>query len=107
LAQIKSDGTVNTSSVPVTVDHYGTGIYFIDFGRDISHCTVLANEGSIPVFTTPGANTPAAQGYGVRTGLSSLGEEFPPGYTEGETAYVETFSGSSHENTSFFVAVLC
>lgn len=57
-AQIRSDGTVNTSSVPVTVDHYSTGTYFIDFGRDISHCVLLANEGSIPVFTTPARARP-------------------------------------------------
>jgi hypothetical protein len=106
-AQIKEDGTVNTSSVPVKVDHYGNGVYLVDFGRDISHCVAVANEGSIPVFSEEGASTPAAQGYGVRTGLTSAGEEFPPGYLPNETVDIETFSGSSLENTSFSVAVLC
>jgi hypothetical protein len=106
-AQVKEDGTVNASSVPVKVDHYGNGIYLVDFGQEVDHCVAMASEGSIPVFSMHAASTPAAQGYGVRTGLTSAGEDFPPGYPPSDTVDVETFSGSSVSDTSFSVAVLC
>lgn len=106
-AQIKSDGTVNTSSVPLTVDHVTSGFYLVDFGRDISHCAAFADQGGVPVFEFPAASTPAANGYGARTGISSPGGEAAPGFPNGETVAVETFSGSSLGDTSFYLAVFC
>ena len=55
-AQINSDGTVNASGSPVSVDHFATGVYLANFGIDVTHCTALANQGGVPVFFEPGAN---------------------------------------------------
>jgi hypothetical protein len=106
-AQVRSDGTVNASGSPVTVDHFGTGIYLVNFGQDVTHCAAFANQGGVPVFTTPGAGTPAAEGYGARVDLSSAGADFAPGFPSADTVAIATFSGSTGADTSFEVVVMC
>jgi hypothetical protein len=56
-AQIREDGTVNTSSVPVTVSHTSTGGYLVNFGRDVSHCVPEVILGNLPLFGHLGNST--------------------------------------------------
>ena len=106
-AQITYDGKVNTSSVPITVNHFATGNYYINFGVDVTHCVVVANQGGIPVYTSPGASTPAANGYGVRVTMESAGDTSTPGYPSATSVGISTFNGTASSDTSFYVAVLC
>jgi hypothetical protein len=108
-AQVQEDGTVNASGSPVTVHRSFPGQYLVNFGQDITHCAAFANQGGVPVFSFPGASTPAANGYGARITINSPdpGLEIAPGFPVANTVSVETFSGSSPTSTSFYVAVFC
>jgi hypothetical protein len=106
-AQIKADGTVNASGSPVTTSRRAAGVYLVNFGRDITHCVAVANEGGVPVFTLKGASTPAAEGNGVRVDIVSAGVDFAPGFPSASTVAVQTFSGATASDSSFVVAVLC
>jgi hypothetical protein len=108
-AQIRSDGTVNASGSPVKVDHQEAGVYLVDFGRDVTHCVPLANQGGVPVFEFPASSTPAAEGDGVRVDMASPdpGIEYAPGYPVEDTVAVETFHESTASDTSFYIGVLC
>jgi hypothetical protein len=108
-AQIKEDGTVNASGAPVTSMKAAKGIYLVNFGRDITHCAVVANQGGIPIFETPGAATSATNGYGARVDMVSPkpGAKYAPGFPADETVAVTTFLGNEEEDTTFYVAALC
>jgi hypothetical protein len=107
-AQITSDGTVNASGSPVSVDHLATGLYLVNFGIDVTHCTALANQGGVPEFWWPGANTGAANGYGAHVNISTAGgTPLAPGFPSADTVSVATFSGSTSSDTSFEIAVFC
>ena len=107
-AQITSDGTVNASGSPVSVDHFATGVYLVNFGIDVTHCTALANQGGVPEFWWPGANTGAPNGYGPRVNISSAGgTPFAPGFPTADTVTVATYSGSTVSDSSFEIAVFC
>lgn len=108
-AQVRSDGTVNASGSPVTVYHPAAGSYRVNFGRDISHCVAVANQGGVPLFESPGSATGAAQGNGVRLDIYSpiSGGEFAPGFPFETTVAVTTFSGNTATNSAFYLAVLC
>jgi hypothetical protein len=108
--QVRADGTVNASGSPVSVDHYANGVYFLNFGQDITHCAAIASQGSVPVFSSPGSSTGSALGYGTLVGISSPGspeEEYAPGFPFAKSVTVETFSGASENDSSFYVAVFC
>jgi hypothetical protein len=52
-AQVESNGTLNASSSGVTATPAGTSIYMVNLGQDITHCAAIAQQGSLPVFTSP------------------------------------------------------
>jgi hypothetical protein len=104
---VTSDGAVNASGSPVSIDHFATGVYLVNFGVDITHCTALANQGAVPAFSSPGHNTGAANGYGARVDITSGGASYAPGFSSANSVAVETFSGSTLNDTSFEVAVFC
>jgi hypothetical protein len=107
-AQVTSSGRVNASSQGVRasrLSHF-KGAYLVTFGRNVSHCVALATNGGVPVFTSRGATTPSVVGP-IRVSLSSGGFTYANGYRSEDTAEVETFSGRSHSDSSFYVAVMC
>jgi hypothetical protein len=81
----------------------------VNFGRDVTGCVAIANQGGVPLSAVPGGSTSAANGYGARITIESKspGLEISPGFPVGETVGVETFSGSTAADTSFYVAVFC
>jgi hypothetical protein len=108
-AQVRVDGTVNSSSSPITVKHVGPGNYLINFGQDVTRCVAIANQGAVPNFDTPGSNTGAAVGYGARADITSggAGKQYAPGYPTVSTIGVATFSGFTESDSAFQIAVLC
>ena len=107
-AQITSEGTVNASGSPVSVDHLNTGLYLVNFGIDVTHCTALANQGGVPEFWWPGANTGAPNGYDPRVNISSAdGTPLAPGFPTADTVTVATYNGSTVSDSSFEIAVFC
>ena len=65
-AQIKGDGSVNASSGGITARVNGTGVYYVNFAQDITHCAALATQASIPNFAGAGLSTTGIEGPGVR-----------------------------------------
>jgi hypothetical protein len=109
-AQVKPEGTVNASGSAVTVDHYGDGLYLVNFGRDVTHCAAIVNEGGVPVFSSPGTSTgsPPGDGADVVIGSPKAPEgEFAPGFPFAETILVATYSGAAEHDASFYIAVFC
>ena len=56
-AQIRSDGTVLNSSGGVTALKLSTGIYEVDFGRDVSNCAAVMTQGEGNTGGAPGGIT--------------------------------------------------
>jgi hypothetical protein len=109
-AQIREDGTVNTSSVPVVSLRTAEGGYLVNFGQDISHCAVVGTEGSLPLFNQPGDTTGDKEGW-VNVGLDSGPGESRPGFPRVDTVGVITHEEGApfehHINASFYLAVFC
>jgi hypothetical protein len=108
-AQVNEDGTLNTGGATVTTVKAAKGVYLVNFGREISQCVVVANQGGIPIFSTPGGATSATNGYGPRVDIVApkAGANYQPGFPANTTAAISTFSGSEPEDTTFYVAALC
>jgi hypothetical protein len=107
-AQIREDGTINTSSVPVTVSHTVTGGYLVNFGRDVSHCVPEVILGNLPLFGHPG-NSTGNIGTWASVSMTAPEGEYRPGFTYADTIGVETHGFAFEElvNTSFYIAVFC
>jgi hypothetical protein len=107
-AQIREDGTVNTSSVPVTVSHTVTGGYLVNFGRDVSHCVPSVILGGLPLFGHPGSST-GDIGTWASVFMVAPEGEYRPGFPYADTVSVGTHGFGFEEmvNTSFYVAVFC
>jgi hypothetical protein len=108
-AQVKEDGSINFAPAGITSTRFGKGIYLINFGRPIAQCVVVANQGGIPTFGTPGGATAATNGDGARVDIVAPkpGANYAPGFPADETAAVTTFLEGNEEDTSFYVAALC
>jgi hypothetical protein len=91
----------------VIVGHIGTGGYLVNLGQGISHCAAIADQGGVPIFTTPGANTGAARGNGARVDIFSASANLAPGFPTADTVGVETFRRSALNDSSFYLAVFC
>jgi hypothetical protein len=109
-AQIKADGTINASGSPVTAEALGGGEYLVNFGRDITHCAAIVNQGGIPVFSSPGSSTGAPVGYAARA-ITASGtspeSNYKPGFPLSETFDVETYSATTQASSAFVIAVFC
>lgn len=53
-AQVAADGTLDNSSGGVVAAKLGTGLYEVDFGRDISNCAFTATIGSSGIASAAG-----------------------------------------------------
>jgi hypothetical protein len=107
-AQVEPDGTINASSPGVQASKYEsyTGLYVINFGQEITHCAVVATQGQLPDFSSPGSGSGRNVGSAIADMLSS-GYTYPNGYPSADTVEVETYSGSTAADSPFYVAVLC
>jgi hypothetical protein len=106
-AQVESNGTINASSSDVTAVRSGTGIYLVNLGQDITRCAAIAQQGSLPVFNSPGGSSGSPQGD-ASVQISSAGAMLQPGFPSADTVVVQTFSGATiAANAPFYLAVFC
>lgn len=83
------------------------GVYQINFGRDISHCTAVANAGEVPIYSSPGAGTGRAVAFAL-VDQSSAGDNSDPSYPTGDTVVIEIMNTSGNlVQSAFHVAVFC
>jgi hypothetical protein len=68
-AQVNSNATVANSSGNVTATSLGTGLYEVDFGRDISDCAATATVGTPDVGGAQGVVTQLNERSGNAEGL--------------------------------------
>jgi hypothetical protein len=105
-AQINADASVNTSSSQVTTDHLATGDYLVNFGRDITHCVAIADEGELPVFSTPGGSSGSNLGLALII-ISGAGSNVVTGFPTADTVRVITHNGTTQADNPFYLAVFC
>jgi hypothetical protein len=106
-AQIKGDGSVNASSGGVTARVNGTGVYFVNFAQDITHCAAVATQASIPNFTGAGLSTTGIEGAAF-VAMSNTGVDLAAGFPSQTSVSVQTnrVNGAAVA-TSFTIAVFC
>jgi hypothetical protein len=106
-AQIQANGTVNSSGPGVTARSGGTGIYFVNFGQDITECATVATQASIPNFAGAGLSTTGIEGAAF-VSQSNTGVDLAPGYPSQTSVRVQTNrANGTPASTSFAIAVFC
>ncbi len=106
-AQIQANGTVNASGSGVTARSGGTGIYFVNFGEDITECATVATQASIPNYAGAGLSTTGIQGAAF-VSQSNTGVDLAPGYPSQTSVKVQTNrANGTAVSTSFTIAVFC
>jgi hypothetical protein len=106
-AQINANGSVNASSPGVVARNDGTGVYYVDFGQDITHCAALATQEAIPDFGAAGAGTTGVAGPAF-VALNSAGHDFAAGFPSLSSVTVETRRASGTAvSASFAIALFC
>ena len=105
-AQVESNGTINASSGDITAALSGTGTYLVNLGQDITRCAAIAQQGALPVFTSPGGSSGSVHGDAV-VQISSAGATIQAGYPSANTVVVETFNGTVASDAPFYLAVFC
>jgi hypothetical protein len=106
-AQIKADGSVNASSPDVTAVNTSTGVYYVDFEEDITHCAAVATQGAIPDFAAAGSGTTGIPGAAFVV-MNSAGTDFAPGFPRSSSVGVQTRrTNGALVSTSFAIAVFC
>jgi hypothetical protein len=107
-AQVESDGTINASSGgSITAAKAGTGVYLVNLGQDITHCAAIAQQGGLPVFTSPGGSTGSVSGAAIVQISSAAGIPIQPGFPTADTVVVQTFNAGAASNAAFYLAVFC
>jgi hypothetical protein len=106
-AQIKADGSVNASGTAVTARNSGTGVYYVNFGEDITQCAAVATQASIPNFAGAGLSTTGIPGPAF-VAMNSAGVDFAAGFPSQTSVKVQTnrVNGSA-VSTSFAIALFC
>lgn len=106
-AQIKADGGVNASSPGVAAANPSTGVYYVNLGDDITHCAVVATQGSIPDFTSLGHSTTSIPGP-ASVVQNSAGDDLGAGFPSVSSVAVQTrrVNGAAVA-TSFTIAAFC
>ena len=106
-AQIGAGGTVNASSDGVTALNPSDGVYYVDFGRDVTHCAALAVQGSIPNFSALGAAAGGNPGPAF-VSLRSAGGTLAAGFPSLSSVEVQTRRASGAlASSSFTITLSC
>jgi hypothetical protein len=122
-AQITSEGSVRKSSPGVEAARFGSGLYEVNFGRDISGCAVTVTEANLPGRWPGGDKSEAAGGSAVASlaepggsGVGGVGGPGSPGggpatpaYPSGTTVLVATYGTTldALADSAFFIVVTC
>jgi hypothetical protein len=106
-AQIRTDGSINASSTGVTARLASTGVYYVNFGQDITQCAATATQASIPDFSDPGSGTNGIPGPAF-VAMNSAGADFAAGFPSVSSATVQTRrTNGALASTSFAIAIFC
>jgi hypothetical protein len=107
-AQVRADGSINASSSGVTATQSASaGVYYVNFGADITHCAVIAVQASIPGFSTAGQAIAGIPGPAF-VATASAGATLAAGFPSASSATVQTRrTNGNPASTSFSVAALC
>lgn len=103
-AQVAADGTVGAASPGVQMAKVATGVYELEFGRDISTCVATVQQGGIPA--GPGATTDIGDGA-AHASLFGPGTTLDSGFASGNTVLVSTNDQGAPSDSSFQIAILC
>lgn len=108
-AQIKDSGAINASSAGVTATLSGSN-YYINFGRNITHCSAVAQEGDIPLFSggSQGGSPPETAQVVIGDGSGSYTTGFPEDDTVNITTYVSNGNNAPLVGAAaFYLTVTC
>jgi hypothetical protein len=106
-AQVKADGTINASSSGITALNAGTGLYYVNFGQNITQCAATATQGSIPDFASAGHSATGIPGPAFVV-MSSAGADFAAGFPTANSVTVQTRrTNGALASTSFAIALFC
>ena len=106
-AQIAGDARVNASGGGVTARANGTGIYFVNFGQDITHCAVVATQAAIPNFAGAGMSTSGIAGAAF-VSMSNAGVDLAAGFPSQTSVRVQTNrANGTAVSTNFTIAAFC
>jgi len=108
-AQIKASGAINTSS-PGATSTLSASNYYINFGRDITHCSAVAQEGDIPLFSggSQGGSPPETANVTIDDGSGSYTTGFPEDDTVDVITYVSNGNNAPVVGAAaFYLTVTC
>jgi hypothetical protein len=107
-AQVKADGSIDASSSGVTAAQSSSaGVYYVNFGTDITQCAVIATQASIPDSSAAGQTIAGIPGPAF-VATASAGATLAPGFPSVSSAIVQTRrTNGNPASTSFSVAALC
>jgi hypothetical protein len=107
-AEVKGDGSINASSSGVTAtEGASAGVYYVNFGADITHCAVIATQASIPDFSAAGQAIAGIPGPAF-VGTASAGATLAAGFPNLSSVTVQTRrTNGNPASTSFSVAAFC
>jgi hypothetical protein len=103
-AQVTPDGTLGAASPGVQKAKVGTGMYELDFGRDISTCVASVQQGGIPAGA--GATTSIGDGA-AHASIMGPGATSAGGFPSGDTVLVSTIDQGVPADSSFQIAIFC
>jgi hypothetical protein len=104
IAQVAPDGTLGAASPGVQIDKVSTGLYELDFARDITRCVASVQQGGIPA--GPGGSTGTGDGA-AHASIFGAGTTFANGFPTGDTVLVSTIERGGLSDSSFQLAILC
>lgn len=104
IAQVAPDGTLGAASSGVQIDKVGTGMYELDFGRDITSCVASVQQGGIPA--GPGGSSGTGDGA-AHASIFGAGTTLDSGFPSGDTVLVSTIDQGGLADSSFQIAILC
>lgn len=104
IAQVAPDGTLGAASPGVHIDKLGTGMYELNFGRDITSCVASVQQGGIPA--GPGGSSGNGDGA-AHASIFGAGTTFANGFASGDTVLVSTIDQGGLSDSSFQIAILC
>jgi hypothetical protein len=107
-AEVKADGSIDASSSGVTATQSAsTGVYYVNFGADITDCGVIATQASIPDFSAAGQAIAGIPGPAF-VAAASAGATLAAGFPSLTSVTVQTRRTNGNPvSTSFSVAAFC
>jgi hypothetical protein len=106
-AQVQGDGTIAVAAPGITARAAGTGVYYVNFGQDITQCAAVATQAAIPDPSGAGRSTAGIIGAAL-VSTATAGVDYAPGFPSQTSVKVQTNrANGTPVSTNFAVAVFC